>query len=193
MANFGLSKPWIAKLDPSTDTYSDAFKCGKAVNTTVTPNTNEGQLFADNQQTENVTEFKNASVVLGTDRLPVQAGNVLFGHNTQKDGSEVSNSDDASSYVGYGFITMEILDGVKKYRACILHKVKFAEGEESYQTKGDSITFSTPSLSGTALANNSGDWRTKSPYFETEDKADAWIKEKFNVTASETVTPGNGK
>ncbi len=193
MANFGLSKPWIAKLNPSTNTYSDAFTCGKAINTTVTPNNNEGGVFADNQQTESVTEFKNASVVLGTDRLPVKAATLLFGHKTQEDETEVSNSDDASAYVGYGFITMEVLDGVKKYRACILHKVKFTEGEESYQTKGDSITFSTPSLSGTALADSKGNWRTKSPYFETEDKADAWIKEKFNVTASETATPGNGE
>lgn len=185
MANFGLSKPWIASLNAENDTYTGAFKCGKAVNTTVTPNFNEGQLFADNQQTENVTEFKNATVVLGVDSLPANAPKIMFGHDVAEDGTETSNSDDAASYVGYGFITTEIKNGVKTYRACLLHKVKFTEGEESYTTKGDSITFSTPNLSGVALANNSGDWRTKSPSFTTEAEADAWIQEKLGITASQ--------
>lgn len=181
MANFGLSKPWIASLNAESDTYSGAFKCGKAVNTTVTPNFNEGQLFADNQQTENVTEFKNATVVLGVDSLPADAPKVMFGHDVAEDGTETSNSEDAAAYVGYGFITTEVKSGVKKYRACLLHKVKFTEGEESYTTKGDSITFSTPNLSGVALANNNGDWRTKSPFFDSEAEADAWIQEKLGV------------
>lgn len=187
MANFGLSKPWIASLNVETDTYTDAFKCGKAVNTTVTPNVNEGQLFADNQQTENVTEFKNAAVALGVDTLPKKAPKVMFGHKVDEDGTETSNSEDAGSYVGYGFITTEVKDGVKSYRACLLTKVKFIEGEESYTTKGDSITFSTPNLSGIALANNSGDWRIKSPSFPTEAEADAWIQEKLGVTADPPI------
>ena len=37
MANYGLSMPWIAKLDVESGTYSGGFKCGEAVNTTVTP------------------------------------------------------------------------------------------------------------------------------------------------------------
>lgn len=183
MANFGLSKPWIASLNVESDTYSGAFKCGKAINTSVTPNFNEGPLFADNQQTENITEFKNAAVVLGVDSLPATAPKVMFGHDVAEDGTETSNSEDAAAYVGYGFITTEVKSGVKKYRACLLHKVKFTEGEESYTTKGDSITFSTPNLSGVALANNKGDWRTKSPFFDSEAEADAWIQEKLGVTA----------
>lgn len=188
MANFGLSKPWMAHLNPSTGAYSDAFKCGRAVNTSVVPNYNNGQMYADNKQTEDVSEFKNASVTLGVDALPLAAPNVLFGHTVAQDGTENSNSDDSGSFVGYGFITNEIADGVKKYRACLLLKVKFVEGEESYQTKGDSITFANPNLTGTALAMSNGDWRRKSPYFTTEAEADAWIQTQLGVTP----TPGGG-
>lgn len=185
MANFGLSKPWIAKLDPNTGKYTDAFKCGRAINTSVTPNYVEGGLFADNHQIENLSEFKNASVVLGVDSLPAKAPEVIFGHKLEEDGTEVSNSADSSAYVGYGFITCESTNGVKKYRSCLLLKVKFTEGEESYTTKGDSITFSNPNLSGIALAVDSGEWRNKSPYFSTEDEADSWIQEKLGITASD--------
>lgn len=188
MANFGLSKPWVAKLNPATNKYSDAFKCGKAISTAVTPNYNEVPLYADNQQTEYVSEFKNANVSIGTDRLPSEAAKIMFGHTVAVNGEEASKSEDEAGYIGYGFITAEQLDGVKKYRACVLLKVKMKEGEESFETKGDSIVFKTPSLSGTASANEDGEWRIKSPYYATEAEADKWIQTKFGVV-EQCATP----
>lgn len=181
MANFGLSKPWIAKYNPETNKYSNAFKCGKAVNTSVTPNYNETPFYADNEQSENVVEFKNANVALGVDRMPVQASGVMFGHDISETGEEVSRSGDSAGYVGYGFITAEMVDSVKKFRACLLTKVQFKEGEEAFETKGDSIVFKNPSLSGTAMTNSEGEWRIKSPYYASEEEADQWIQTKLGV------------
>lgn len=181
MANFGLSKPWIAELNAENDTYSKGFKCGSAMSTAVTPNFNEASLYADNQQKEYVKEFKNATVAVGVDRIPIKAAPILFGHTVAEDEEETSKSEDSSNYVGYGFITAEQVDGVKKYRACVLLKVKFSEGEESFTTKGDNIVFSAPTLSGIAIANNSGEWRKKSPYYATEDEADKWIQNLLSV------------
>lgn len=181
MANFGLSIPWIAKYNSDSNTYSGGFKCGQAISTSVTPNYNEAPLYADNKQVENVTEFKNANVTLGVDRMPVIASSVMFGHKVDENGEEISKTDDAAGYVGYGFITAELSDGVKKYRACVLWKVQFKEGEESYETKGDSIVFKTPVLSGVAMGTSKENWRKKSPYFETEEEADKWIQLQLNV------------
>lgn len=189
MANFGLSFPTIAKLNVETGKYSGAFKCGSAINTSVTPNYNEAALFADNRQKETVSEFKNATVELGVDTVPIKAAELLFGHKITEDGTETSNADDSGAYVGYGFITSEMLSGVKKYRACLLRKVKFKETAESYQTKGDSIQFGTPALSGTATADNQGDWRIKSPYLESEDACDKWILQQLGVTEPEVPDP----
>lgn len=185
MANFGVSFPTIARLNVGTGKYSGAFKCGSAINTSVTPNYNEAALFADNRQKETVSEFKNASVELGVDTVPIEAAELLFGHKITEDGTETSNADDSGAYVGYGFITAEMISGVKKYRACILHKVKFKETAESYQTKGDSIQFGTPALSGTATADDKGDWRTKSPYLDSEDACDQWILQQLGIEVSD--------
>ena len=182
MANFGLSHPIIAKLNAATGIYSDAIKCGKAINTSVTPNYNEASLYADNGEDENVKEFKNASVELGVTMVPTKAAEMIFGHKVAEDGTETSNTNDSGSYVGYGFIVAETISGVKKYRACFLTKVKFKEGAESYQTKGDSVTFMTPTLSGEASGNSENDWRIKSPSFETEKECDAWILEKMGLS-----------
>lgn len=181
MANFGLSMPWMARLNVATGRYTDGFKCGGAVNTSVTPNYQEASMFADNQEREHVKEIVNADVTLGVDRLPVVASRIVFGHEVNEDGEEINNTGDSSNHVGYGFITAEQIDGVKKFRACILLKVLFSEGEESYDTKGDSIVFKNPTLSGKAMSIDGGEWRRKSPYFNTEKEADMWIQKKLNV------------
>lgn len=183
MPNFGLSKPTIGKLNPETGKYSDVIKCGEAVNTTVTPNYNSASFYSDNQKTEDVSEFKDATVALGVNALPIRAAEILFGHTIAEDGTETDKTDDSGSYVGYGFVTSEMKSGVKKYRACFLFKCKFTEGEESYQTRGDNITFTNPTLNGSAMGNKDGEWRKKSPYFETEAQADEWIAAQMGVTA----------
>lgn len=180
MPNFGLSKPWIAQY-VSKGHYKNAFRCAEAVNTNVTPSYNEASLFGDNREVENVKEFKNASVALGVTRLPRIAAKIVFGHDVSDDGTETSNAEDSGEYVGYGFITAEMEDGRKKYRACFLPKVKFSESEESYETKGDSISFKTPTLNGTAITDIDGTWRRKSPIYDTEDEADKWLQVQIGV------------
>lgn len=175
MPNFGLSHPWVAEY-VARGRYRNSFRCGEAVTTSVTPKFSEGSLLADNKEVENVKEFKNAAVNIGVTQLPKIAAKTMLGHAVEEDGTEVSNTEDSTGYVGYGFITAEMEAGKKKYRACLLLKVKFAEGEESYETKGDNITFKTPSLSGTAIGDEDGTWRIKSPKFDTEEEADKWIQ-----------------
>ena len=79
MPNFGLSRPWIAKLNTETGAYSNAFNVGKAINTSVTPEYAEGSLYADNQEAEYAKEFKSAAVTLGTSTLPVVAKTMMLG------------------------------------------------------------------------------------------------------------------
>lgn len=182
MANFGLSRPIIAKYNAETDTYSDAIKCGSAMNTSVTPNYVSAELYADNVQKEQVNEFSNAKVDLGVDRVPIKAGMLLFGHKIKEDGEETHRAEDSGGYVGYGFITVGIKNNNNIYRACFLPKVKFTEGAESYQTHGNSLQFATPTLSGTATCNKKKEWRFKSPYFNTEEECDKWILEKMGLS-----------
>lgn len=184
MANYGLSRPWIAKLDPVTEKYSGAFKCGEAVNTSVSPEYNEATLRGDNKEVRRKKKFKSAAVNLGVTYLPAQAGKVMFGHDVSEDNkTETSKSSDEANYVGYGFISEETQAEGDVFVACILHKVLFAEGENSYNTEGENITFATPTLSGTAAPLADGTWRTKQ-VFDSEEEADQWIQEQLGVNAA---------
>lgn len=178
--NFGLSKPIIAKYNydesDGTVSYSDLFQCGEAVNTTVTPNYANAKLYGDNKVVEEVNEFTNATLSLGVTKMPLKAANILFGHTIEDDTelTETSNVNDTANFVGYGFVTKNS-DGT--YDACVLLKCKFAEGEDSYSTKGESITFKQPTLSGSALASDAdNNWRKKKFGFTTEALAETWIK-----------------
>lgn len=189
MAYFGLSTPYMAKLNVETETYSDGFKCGKAISTSVTPNYSTASLYADNAEAERVDEFVSAAVEVGVDRLPAAAGTIVFGHTTSG-GNTLYKGNDSGNYVGYGFWVANMEDGVKKYQGVILHKVKFTEGQESFTTKGENITFATPTLSGSATVLSNDLWRTMSEKFVAIPHAEAWIKEALNITVTySAVTP----
>lgn len=194
MAYFGLSNPYMAKLDPENETYSDGFKCGKAISTSVTPNYSSASLYADNAEAERVDEFVSAAVEVGVDRLPAEAASTVFGHTVDATTGEVIHKgNDSSNYVGYGFWVANMEDGAKKYQGVVLHKVKFSEGQESFQTKGENITFATPSLTGSATVLSNDKWKSVSSKFPTLEQANAWIKTQLNMELSYVaVTPQTG-
>lgn len=188
--NFGLSRPIIAKYtftpafgdDPAEVAYSDAFQCGEAMNTTVTPNYAEGALYGDNKKVDEVREFKDATVSAGSTIMPLAAYNVLYGHEivTNGDAEQIDKTGDTPNYVGYGF-AVKNSDGT--YDACVLLKVRFAEGAENFQTKGDGINYVTPSMEGTAIAWDTDDsWRKKGYGFASEKDAIDWVCEVMDIT-----------
>jgi len=83
--------------------------------------------------------------------------------------------------VGCGFYGSVIRGGVTKYRAIWLYKVKFGESADESKTKGESIEFTTPSIEGTILQLDSGDWKTEQ-LFETETSAVTWLNTQANIT-----------
>lgn len=184
MAYYGLSNPVIAALDVAKGTYSGGFKCGKAVGSDITPNYKEGSLYGDDQLAEYVKEFKDADVTLTTTEMPLAAAKTMFGHTVDESKKSVTyNTADNANFVGYGFRMQEIKDGVITYPAVWMPKVKFGDSAETFTTKGESITFGTPQISGKAAADASGNWRYKQT-FDTAEAADEWLDEKANITKS---------
>ena len=192
MAYFGVSKPIIAPWTADdTDTAGQIFQCGKLTETSVTPNSKEGSLYADNILAEYVREFSDADVSASIDSLPVNAATILFGHTVSGTGSNPTvtyKADDSSPFVGYGFVVDKIEANVKKYKACILCKVKFTENAETYTTKGDQINFGTPALAGKAVAQSDNKWKIVSPDFTTAAEAYNWILTQFGGGSADPGT-----
>lgn len=184
MAYFGLRYPLIAKYNRSTGVYSDGFTCGKAVTFEVTPNYSEGSLYGDDEQAEYEKAFTNANVTLGTTTLPAEAAETVFGHTVDAQTGEITKkTTDEANYVGVGVVIDEVVDGVKKYYALIVTCAQFSESAESFTTKGDSITFSNPSITGLAIGDKNSAWQIKKA-FDDAASALAYIKTVFNMSVS---------
>lgn len=184
MAYIGLAYPTIAKLDPKTNTYSDGFRMGKAVSVNINTNYNEANLPGDNVIAESVKEFRDGTIDLGVTTIPIEAYRTVFGHEVteNEDGTViVDKTDDVPNYVGVGLVKEELVDGKKSYIAMWIKKVLFSESGESATTKGETISFQTPTITGTVLALDDKTWRERK-IFNKESDAFAYIDNKAGIT-----------
>lgn len=164
-------------------TYGTPVSCGKPISTSITPNYAEGSLYGGDVVAESDREFTNATVSLGTTYIPIAVAETMFGHTVE--GNQITyNAFDEINYVGVGMVAPKKIDGVRKYEATFLYKAKFSEPEKAYETKGDSITYNTPSFEGNAEAEDDGDWREENT-FDTQAAADEWIDSLFAGTDGE--------
>ena len=182
MAFIGLRKPYVAKYDKATKTYSLGFKYAHAVSFNITPNYAEASLYGDDMQVEYEKSFTNAAISLGTTSTPIQAASTMFGHTVDTANNKVTyKATDDANYVGVGVIAPEKVDGANKFVALIILCAKFADSAESFTTKGDQLQFTTPTIEGQAVAaDDDGNWK-ETQIFDTEAEAEAYVKNFLNI------------
>lgn len=153
----GMSKPIVAKYayDAASKkvSYSNAIYLGEAMTGTFTPNYAEASLYGDDHEVDSSKELTDVTISLGVTKLPINAHSVLFGATV--DGSRVSEkTTDTADYVGIGFISRQ---SNNRYTAVVYPKAKFANGAETFNTKSKSVSYSTPTLNGTAVGSDKDD------------------------------------
>ena len=180
MAYFGLRKPYVGKYNATAGTYSAPTLSERAIQFTVTPNFAEGSLAADDDpNAEYDKEFIDADVTLGTDTISDTWRQDMFGNTVTSD-EVAANKDDEPNYVGVAVIGQQKIKGVRSWVAVFLPMVKFTEPAEEFETKGSSITYKTPSISGKAKTDASGNWKYRK-VFESESDAIDYIEDKFGM------------
>lgn len=167
MAYVGLAKPIVAKY-VGLNNYREAFCFGKAVKIEININHEDISDYKDINDTEEEQVFKDADIKVSITDITNQAENILFAHLLQED--EVISSDcDRQNHVGFGWISGVKTGGQRRYVAIWLQKVKFYEEGQKHETKGDSIEYEIPEVSGKAYPDDFGTWRRKKN-FETKKK-----------------------
>jgi len=199
MARIGLSKPYYAKYTDNGDgtvTYSDGGRLSKAVETHLSLNdSGENILYADNGPAESEKQFAGGTLTVVTDELPLDAAAVILGLETDEvtvagdqgaTGTRIRfNNGQEIPYVGYGVIVQKQIGGSSKYMAVIFPKVQFSNPNEDYITKGERITWQTPTLTATVMRDDTEDqnWRDW-VLFDKESHAEAYIKQFFKIASS---------
>lgn len=181
MAYYGVSDIVLAEYDAKSDTYKNGIIL-EAVGTSVTPETSGGTMYLNNKLGIQRKMFKQASVTGEVGTIPLTAAAMMYGHTLSKDGKAMTYKvGDKSPYCGYGFIGTEAIDDdTDTYTACWVYKVMFEEGENSFTTRGENITFNSQKFTGTAVGPKNGTWQDVEQ-FETEEEARTWLKTKANI------------
>ena len=202
MARIGLNYLVAAQVPTppaygSLPTYSDGFIVGRAIEADVSLTMNDNKLFADNREVNNDKTFQSGTITLGVDE---------FGDGTELSQAQVEAmitgavlvSADGENYVdlgeapkqntvGIGYIVPGVYPdtGTKYYETVWYYQVTFGGvGDEQVQTKGESISWNTPTVTGNvkpvAGYNSEKNLRRKAR-FETEGEAVVWLNTQANI------------
>ena len=164
MATIGLDRLYYAKITEDTngdETYGAPQILAKAMTAELSVELIEAILYADDGASEIVKEFKSGALSLGVDDLASAVIQDLTGCKIDSNNVVVSRSEDGGSPVAIGFRAKKA-NG--KYRYFWLYRVIFSVPATSLATKGDSITFSSPTIEGTVFRRNKLDGENKHPW-----------------------------
>lgn len=164
MATIGLDKLFYAPItedELGMETYGTPKVLAKAMTADLSVELNEATLYADDGAAEVVKEFKAGTLSLGVDDIGASVAGDLTGTTIDKNGVVISSSEDGGDPVAVGFRAKK---SNGKYRYYWLYRVKFGIPATNLATKGDSITFSTPTIEGTIMRRNREDVFGKHPW-----------------------------
>ncbi|WP_406711881.1 phage tail protein [Trueperella pyogenes] len=164
MATIGLDKLYYATITENSageETYAAPQPLAKAISAELSVEVAEAILYADDGPSEVVKEFKSGKLTLGVDDIGPTIAAALTGGRVDNNGVLISASEDGGQPVAIGFRAAKA-NG--KYKYFWLYKVKFALPATSLATKGDSITFQTPTIEGTIMRRNKPDSTGKHPW-----------------------------
>ena len=175
MATIGLDKLYYSKITEDAngdETYGIPVPLAKAIKADLSVELAEATLFADDSPAEIVKEFKSGKLSLGIDDIGISAAEDLTGAKIDDNHVVISGSEDGGTAVAVGFRAKKA-NG--KYRYFWLYRVVFGIPETNLATKGDSITFSTPTIEGTVLRRNKPDGNGKHPWKAEVNEDDASV------------------
>lgn len=182
MATIGLDQLYYATITEATsestgthigdETYGTPVKLAKAISADLSVELAEATLYADDGAAEVVKEFKSGTISLGVDDIGSAVAAALTGVTVDTKGVVISAAEDGGAPVAIGFRAKKA-NG--KYKYFWLYRVKFGIPSTSLATKGDSITFNTPTIEGTVLRRNKLDGQNNHPWKAEVTEGDSGV------------------
>lgn len=194
MAKIGLKNIHYALMkaskqdSPTASPEYDAVKtpeCG-AIQVDMQVSVSEAKLFADNKLWASSREFTEGSISLEIASLPGQMAADLLGNNFDSEtGVLIKKSSDTPPYVALAG-EFETDEGKMAFW---LYKVKFSEPNQTGNTKGESTSYQTSTITGTFTAlKGSGD-NTDRWQYNKEFAANADTSSFYSAVPLAVVTP----
>lgn len=177
MATVGASYPVFAPIIKEATSekeavYGAGVVVGKMMNVSTAASFTVGSMLTNYKH-----RFEYAVVTLGTSEIPIVAGVAMFGY--KQNGNTQSDPIMTGIPGAFGYIEKKVKNGKKSYVVRWIRRVVFTPPSESAVTKGESISFTTPSITGTAIREGKT-WRDCSG-FESYSEAKEYLKCKAGI------------
>ena len=193
MASFGAKNPYFAKIkaepDAALPTYDgEPVKIGRLVKADLSLTMASGKLHADDELAESAEEFISGSIAMETDDILDDVAKVIYGAEV-KEKRVIYNTENNPPPGGLAYYKKLMRRGKIVFKGYYYPRVKAALGNDTAQTKTDSITFGTNTTNFTVFAANNGDWR-HTEEFDKEADALAWVKAQLSPPTVEETSGG---
>ena len=119
----------------------------------VTLNRQDVKQYADDHLVERDNGMTSATIALELARLPAELKTGLLGYEagSSSQSDELSVVEDPAPYVGFGYITKEVTNGVASYVGYWHYKVQFGLNDYNASTKGENTQFQSSNLTGEGM------------------------------------------
>ena len=183
----GFSKPYVALYANSgtTVTYSSCTPLARGVEVSVEAEeaSEANNFYADNVIAESISGvFSGGTATLTVDGLLDATRKLIYGLPAADSAGWTHFGDSqAVPYVGIGFVTRYMSDGVTSYVPTVLTKAIFAAEPQEAATQEDEVEFQTVELSATLMRDDTEnhDWKLIGAAQATEAAAEALITAKL--------------
>ena len=200
MAQVTLKNLVIAPLSTesagSAPTYTAGRKVGHLMKANISWNRGDVKLFGDDKLVDKDNSITSGTLSIDSTYLDRTDRNTLLdltNYNTAGTGEtqEYCLGDEASPYVGAGYVWKDNLITSKPYIAYWYWKVQFSLNEDM-ETKGESTQYNVPTIEGEVfavqpMANLKNKFRLEAD-FASEADAIAWVNAKANVSSQSSGT-----
>ena len=170
-------------------TYDTPVRLAGAITANINPNSSMETLFADDGPLEVATALGNVELELNMSDISLTNLAFLLGHD-HTSGVMTSKASDVPPWVAIGF---QALKSNGEYRYVWLLKGKFSEPEQSHETKGDTINWQTPTITGNFAKRDSDDAWKRDADGDDEDFIEAtgtdWFTAGPNGGTPDTTPP----
>lgn len=158
----GFSYPFVAKYSASgtTVTYSSGQALARGVDVTLSPESSSDNIFyADNREAENAgSKITGYTLTLTVDGLHEGAERLITGLPAAvNDWTAVGGDSQEVPYLGVGWITRYMEDGVTSFVPTVCSKVRFSAIEKAAATQEEDIDWQTQSLEARGFRSDSAE------------------------------------
>ena len=187
MARIGLKGLTYAPVTGGGDGAAMTYGAGKArtglmMKADVTIEREDVKQYGDNAMQEHANGVTGGTIGLELTRLSDEDKTGLLGYISET-GNVLKVVDADAPYVGFGYITKEIANGVASYIGYWYHKVQFGMDSDSAETKGENSAFQSVNLTGAIMGVQLSSGGPMEYYMTKSDSTETAIRSWLNGLA----------